>query len=111
MVRRRWLLIGTIGWVIAYLAAYLVVLNRQGDSSPAWWYVALLVVAVGMLGLVATGRLGRRGLVAATVMLGVATVLGLLSIGVFLIPALVAAVLAASMPDEPSVTMGRTANG
>src|SRR5687768_15522072 len=98
MKRRQHLLLGAVVWVAGYLAAYLVIMYRQGDSSPAWWYVALLAVAAGMLALVVAGRLGRGSLLAAIAVLGFATVIGLLSIGVFLVPALIAAVLAVSMP-------------
>jgi hypothetical protein len=106
MARGR-LLIGTIGWVVGYLATYLVIIYQQGESSPAWWYVALLVAAIGLLGFVAAGRLGRRSLVAATVVLAFATFVALLSIGVFLIPALVAAMIAASRPGPTHPDSGR----
>ena len=99
MVRRWLLLVGAIAWVVGYLAAYFVVLHQQEESSPAWWYVALLVAAVAMLGLVTAGTLGRRALLAAAGVLGFATFIALLSIGIFLAPALVAVLIATAAPD------------
>jgi hypothetical protein len=102
MARWRRLLIGTTVWVIAYLAFYLILIQQQGESSPAWGYVVLLLVPIGLLGLVVAGRLGQRGLLAGIGVLGFATVVALPSIGVFLLPALVAAVTAAFMSDAPT---------
>ena len=99
---RQQLLIGTIVWTVGYLVAYLVIVYRQQDSSPAWWYVALMVATAAMLALVAAGQLGRPSLVSATGLLGFATVIALLSIGVLLLPALIAAVMAAAMPGAPA---------
>jgi hypothetical protein len=99
---RQHLLIGTIVWIVGYLAAYLIIMSQQQDSSPAWWYIALMVVVAAMLALVAAGQLGRPSLVTATGLLGFATLIAMLSIGVFLLPALIAAVMAASMPGAPS---------
>jgi cytochrome bd-type quinol oxidase subunit 2 len=98
MARRGLLLIGTIAWLVGYLATYLVILHQQ-ESSPAWWYVALLIVAIGMLGSVVAGRLGRRTLLAAAAVIGFATLIALLSIGIFLVPALVGVSIAASAAE------------
>jgi hypothetical protein len=100
MTRRRLLLAGTIAWVVGYLALYFGVLHGQDESSPAWWYVAVLIVAIGMLCLVLSGVLGRRTLVVATGVLGFAALIAVLSIGILLVPAVVAALIAASTWDQ-----------
>jgi hypothetical protein len=61
-------------WIAGYLATYLVLIHSQG-GSPAWWYIALLGVAIGMLGLVVAGILGRRALVATSAGLAFAAVI------------------------------------
>lgn len=90
---RRILVAAAAVWVAGYLAVYFAIIAQQGNS-PAWWYVALLVVVIALLGIAAFGRPGRGLLVAAVVLLGFATMIAMLSIGVFLAPALVAAVAA-----------------
>ena len=103
MVTRRRILAGAAAlWVVGYLAVYLAIIADQGNS-PAWWYVALLGAVIALLGIAAFGRPGRGVLVSAVVLLGFATLIAMLSIGVFLTPALAAAVMsvATSRPATP----------
>jgi hypothetical protein len=76
--------------VVAYLA-----LVRNDGNSPAWWYLGL--IAIGLVPLVAAiaGWSSRPALVASAVVLGLATLLGLLTIGVLLLPSVTCAIVAA----------------
>lgn len=83
----------------------IVAITREQGGSPAWWYVALLVVAMAGLGYGATRGPRRRAvLVSASVLALVLGVLGVFSVG---LPLLVAGVLgvvascatAVSVPD------------
>jgi len=85
------------GWAFAYTGGYVALIHRQEDSTVAWWYVALIAGGVVALGGVAAGRLGRQGLVLGLAVLVVATLLGAMTIGVFLIPAVFAAVVAIAL--------------
>jgi len=83
-------------WTAGYLAMYLV-LVRQDGGSPVWWYVGL--VAIGLLPLIAAavGLVSRPVLIVGAVALVVSALLGLLSIGVLLLPSVVCAVVAAAV--------------
>jgi hypothetical protein len=90
-------------WTGAYVLAYLAVV-RQDDNSPAWWYVVLL--AFGMVPLIAVvaGWLSRPALVASAVVHALAALLGLLSIGIFLLPSLVCVFAAGLVMERTSGT-------
>jgi hypothetical protein len=93
----RILAIAAAAWTAGYAVMYLLLIRSQDEGSPAWWYVVLLLGAT--VALLAAGR-GRRSRPMAAVgasVLAVATVLAAASIGLFLVPALVAAVAAAVM--------------
>jgi hypothetical protein len=79
-----------VGVVVAYLA-----LVHHDGNSPAWWYVGLLAIGMGPLIAVVAGRLSRSALVASGVVLALAALLGLLSIGIFLLPAVMCVIVAA----------------
>jgi hypothetical protein len=82
-------------WTAVFVAAYLLIIRSQ-DGAPAWWFVALLVVAGGLLLVPLRGRAARPALIGAAVVLGLCSMLGILSLGVFLLPAVVAAAFAAA---------------
>jgi peptidoglycan/LPS O-acetylase OafA/YrhL len=90
----RWLALAAVVWTGAYVAAYLVLVGQDGNG-PAWWYVGLIALGTVPLIAVVAGRSSRLALVASVVVLGLAALLGLLSIGIFLVPAVVCAIVAA----------------
>lgn len=104
-MRMRYLATGAALWAAGYLVAYVVVVRGQGDS-PAWWYVAVVAVGALLLTPAIAGRPGVPARVAAVALLAVAALLGLLSIGVLLLPAVAAAagVLVAGRPLPPAPT-------
>jgi len=82
-------------WTAVFTVAYLLI-SRSQDGTPAWWFVALLMACAGLLLAPLRGRAARPALIAAAVILGLCSVLGMLSIGIFLIPAVAAAAFAAA---------------
>jgi hypothetical protein len=99
-MRVRYLAIAAAVWVAANAGLYLVTIHAQGNS-PAWWYVATLAVAAAAFALAAAGLWPRPMLIAGTVVLIADAVLGILSIGVFLIPGVIAAVVALASQPGP----------
>ncbi|WP_213455475.1 hypothetical protein [Rhizomonospora bruguierae] len=87
-------------WAGAYLVGYLVLVSQDG-GSPAWWYAGLIVIGLAPLVAVLAGRLSRPALAASAILLGLAALLGLLSIGIFLLPA-IACVIAAALVLKPA---------
>jgi len=102
--RRARILAGaTAGLALANLAVYILVIRSQGGpdgsagSGIAWWYVAVLLVTVAAsVGAAATGRV-RRVMPVCAVLLGGCALVGLLSVGVLLVPAVVTAVVSAAL--------------
>ncbi|MGZ8717140.1 MAG: hypothetical protein ACXWYO_08530 [Gaiellaceae bacterium] len=82
--------------VLAVLAALLCVgvlvatfaIWRNQDASPAWWFVALLVVAIAGLGYGVTSG-ARHGpvLIAASALVSMLGVLAIFSVGLLLLAA------------------------
>jgi hypothetical protein len=79
-----------VAWIAGFTVFYLALIHSQGNA-PAWWLVAVLVAAVIPLLLAVAARPVRPALFAATLLLAGATLLGLLSIGLLLVPAVAAA--------------------
>ena len=100
-MRSRWLAAGAALWAIAYCLGYLAVIHSQGDGSVAWWYVGVVLFAAAALSADAAGLLHRAASIVGFVVLLGAALLGLLTIGVFLIPAVIAAG-AAMAGDRPA---------
>ena len=94
-MRSRYLAIGAAVWAAGYAAVYAAVVTRQGNS-PAWWYLALLAAGAGSLAVAATRRWPRPVLIFAAACLALAALAGVLSIGMLLVPAVVAAAVAAA---------------
>jgi hypothetical protein len=92
-MRTRSLAFGAAVWTSGYLVAYLAIMQGQNDS-PAWWYVAVLATAIALLIPAAAGRPNGAALGLAVLLLTVAVVIGLLSIGILLAPAAVGATVA-----------------
>ena len=84
-------------WAFAYACGYVALIHRQDDSAVAWWYVALVAGSVVALGGVAAATWGQPGLVAGVAVLAVASLLGVLTMGLLLIPAVVATVIAIAL--------------
>ncbi len=76
-------------WCACYLVGYLRVVRAQSDD-PAWWYVALVGVAVLSGVGAAIGIAVRPALVGGLIASALATVLGLFTIGGWLGPAVAA---------------------
>jgi hypothetical protein len=95
-MRSRYLAGGAGLWAFAYILGY-VALIHQDRSTVAWWYVALIAGGVVALGGVATGRWGRSGLVLGLAVLVGTSLLGAMTIGMFLIPAVATAVVAIAL--------------
>lgn len=79
------------------MGGYVALIHRQEESTVAWWYVALIAGGVVALGGVTAGRWGRQGLVLGLAVLVVATLLGAMTIGMFLIPAVLTTVVAIAL--------------
>ena len=94
-VRSRYLAIGAAVWAAGYAGLYVVVISEQGNS-PAWWYVALLAAGAGSLAVAATRRWPRPALLFGAACMALAALAGVLSIGMLLVPAVVAAAVAAA---------------
>ena len=91
----RWLALAATTWTGAYVVAYLVLVSHDG-GAPAWCYVVLLAISMVPLIAAAAGWLSRPALVASAVLHTFAALLGLLSIGIFLLPS-VGCVIAAAI--------------
>jgi hypothetical protein len=87
-------------WAFAYALGYVALIHRQDESPVAWWYVALVAGGVVALGGVAAATWGRSGLVVGVTVLAVASLFGVLTIGLLLIPAVVATVIAIALPPN-----------
>jgi hypothetical protein len=88
-------------WTAGFAALYVILIRAQGNS-PVWWVLVVLATTIAMLVLAAAGWRAKPMLVAASVLLGLFTILGSASIGLVLLPAVVAAVIALiRLADRP----------
>ena len=92
-MRARFLAIGAAVWSAANAGIYLLVLSAQGNS-PAWWYPAVLGVAATLFTLAAVRLWPVPLLIIGAVLLTGAALVGVLSIGLLLVPGVLAAVAA-----------------
>jgi hypothetical protein len=81
-----------------------LVLVREDGNSPAWWYVGLLTISAVPLMATAAGWLSRPALVASGVALALAMLLGLLSIGILLLPSVICVIVGAFVMKPASGT-------
>ena len=90
-------------WTAGYAALYVGLVEQQGNQAPAWFVVTYVgVLALAAVPLVAAG-IGRRstaGIVIGATILGLAALVGLLSIGILLVPAVIMAVVVAAARPE-----------
>ena len=103
----RVLAMGASLWAAAFAVAYVAIMRGQ-DDDPAWWYAALVLVASVALAAAALGVARRSAAVAGLVLLTACAILGLLSIGVFLLPAVVTAAVAVARLPGPAEAATRT---
>jgi hypothetical protein len=89
-VKVRLLALGLAAWVAAYAWVYVASMHDQG-STPYWWYVAIIGAGAVPPMLAAAGVRSRPVLICGAVILGIAAVLALPSIGMLLLPAAIAA--------------------
>jgi hypothetical protein len=92
-MRARFLAIGAAVWTAANAGIYLLVISAQGNS-PAWWYPAVLGVAAVLFALAAGRFWPVPLLITGAVLLTGAALVGVLSIGLLLVPGVLAAVAA-----------------
>jgi hypothetical protein len=93
---------------VAFLVVYGIVLANQDDVGVAWFYVLLVLAAIaGCVVTAVSGRPVTAGL--AAVIFGVCMLLGLLSIGILLLPATVLAVLAFAFARGDRAAAARSA--
>ena len=92
-MRARFLAIGAAVWTAANAGIYLLIISAQGNS-PEWWYLAVLGTSALLFAL-AAGRLWPVPLlITGAVLLTAAALVGVLSIGLLLVPGVLAAVAA-----------------
>jgi hypothetical protein len=89
-VKVRLLALSLAAWVAAYAWVYVESMRDQG-STPYWWYLEIIGAGAVPPMLAAAGFRSRSVLICGAVILGVAAVLALPSIGMFLLPGVVAA--------------------
>jgi uncharacterized membrane protein len=99
-MRARFLATGAAVWTAANAGIYLLVVSAQGNT-PAWWYLAVLG-ASALLFALAAGRLWPVPLlITGAILLTGAALAGVLSIGVLLVPGVLAAVAALGPTRRP----------
>ena len=89
-VKVRLVALGLAAWVAAYAWVYVASMRDQG-STPYWWYLVIIGAGAVPPVLVAAGLRSRAVLICGAVILGITAVLALPSIGMLLLPAVIAA--------------------
>jgi hypothetical protein len=97
----RYLAMGAAVWTAANAGIYLAIIHGQA-GSPAWWYVAILAAATAALALWAVSGRARALPLCAAAALGVLALLGILSVGLLLIPAVIAGAAAYARASQPA---------
>ena len=99
-MRARFLAIGAAVWTAANAGIYYLVISPQGNT-PEWWYLAVLGVST-LLFVLAAGRLWPVPLlIIGALLLTGAALAGVLSIGMLLVPGVLAAVAALGPTHGP----------
>lgn len=88
-------------WAVLFVAIYVALTRRPPNDGPAWWYVGLVLAGVLIAGSTLTGARPRVPLAISTALFGIAVVLGLLSIGLLLVPATVLTAVGALRAPPP----------
>ena len=106
-MRARFLAIAAAVWTAANAGIYYLVISAQGNT-PAWWYLAVLGVST-LLFVLAAGRLWPVPLlITGAILLTGAALAGVLSIGMLLVPGVLAAVAALGPTRRPQAGHPRT---
>jgi hypothetical protein len=92
-------------WALIYLVAYLVGVHKDGNGA-VWWYVAAVLVAAALsvpAGFKGPGGRAVQLLLLALMLFVVCALLGGLSLGPLLLPAIIGCVVAlkAAQPAAP----------
>jgi hypothetical protein len=103
-VKVRLLALGLAVWVAAYAWLYVVGMRDQG-STPYWWYVAIIGAGAAPPVLAAAGLRSRSLLICGAVVLGIAAVLALPSIGMLLVPAVITAAAVAFLSPRRALRL------
>ena len=90
-MRARILAIGAAVWTAVNAGIYLLVISAQGNS-PAWWYLAILGTSVLLFVLAACRLWPAPMLITGAVLLTAAALVGVLSIGLLLVPGVLATI-------------------
>ena len=99
-MRARFLAIGAAVWTAANAGIYYLVISAQGNT-PAWWYLAVLGVSTLLFAL-AAGRLWPVPLlITGAILVTGAALAGVLSIGMLLVPGVLAAIAAIGPTRSP----------
>jgi hypothetical protein len=99
-MRARFLAIGAAVWTAANAGIYYLVISAQGNT-PAWWYLAVLGFSTLLFAL-AAGRLWPVPLlITGAILVTGAALAGVLSIGMLLVPGVLAAVAALGPTRRP----------
>jgi hypothetical protein len=99
-MRARFLAIGAAVWTAANAGIYFVVISAQGNT-PAWWYLGVLGASTLLFAL-AAGRLWPVPLlITGAILVTGAALAGVLSIGMLLVPGVLAAVAALGPTRRP----------
>src|SRR4051794_1367306 len=98
-MRPRLLLLGTGTWTLAYAVVYVLIIKNQNDSGIVWWYLILILLGAA-LSLAAAARWRRPASVASLALLSVAALLGILSVGLLLLPALAGIAISLGSPGD-----------
>ncbi len=93
-VRARWCAIVAAVWALGYVLVYVFVVRSQGNDV-AWWYVGLVWLASMLASSVVFVRSPRPPLMAALVLYVGCVLVAALTIGLLLLPSVLATALAA----------------
>ena len=87
-------------WTVANAGIYLLIISAQGNS-PAWWYLATLGTAALLFALAACRLWPVPLLITGAALMTAAALVGVLSIGLLLVPGVLAAVAALGPTRRP----------
>jgi hypothetical protein len=108
-MRARFLAIAAAVWTAANAGIYYLVISAQGNT-PEWWYLVVLGAATLLFAL-AAGRLWPVPLlIIGAILLTGAALAGVLSIGMLLVPGVLAAVAAAGPTRRPQAGSPQAGN-
>jgi hypothetical protein len=91
---------------LAFAVGYVVTIKSQHDSGIVWWYVVLVLAGAGLCLAAAAARWRAAG-VGSLALLSAAAFLGILSIGVLLLPALAGIALSLGSLEQLRRPAGR----